>query len=59
LKYVDACSPPRTLSNFSRRISKQQPLYRLFLLDPNDVKVESNFDLDEVNSVEYELLLDD
>ena len=30
-----------------------------FFMDPNDVKVESIFDVDEVNSVEYELLLDD
>ena len=28
------------------------------LLGPNDVKVELNFDVDEVNSVEHELLLD-
>ena len=41
-----------------RRVN-DQALYQLFLLDPNGVKVELNFDVDEVNSVEDELLLDD
>ena len=27
-------------------------LYQLFLLDPTGVKVELNFDVDEINSVE-------
>jgi hypothetical protein len=41
-----------------RRVN-DQALYQLFLLDPNGVKVELNFDVDEVNSVEDERLLDD
>ena len=41
-----------------RRVN-DQALYQLFLLDPNGVKVELNFDVDEVNSVENELLLAD
>ena len=34
-------------------------LYQVFLLDPTGVKVELTFDVDEINSVEDELLLDD
>ena len=34
-----------------------QALYQLFLLDPNGVKVELIFDVDEVDSIEEELLL--
>ena len=41
-----------------RRVN-DQALYQLFLLDPNGVKVELNFDVDEVYGVEDELLLDD
>ena len=45
--------------DFQHRRVNDQALYQLFLLDPNGVKVELNFDVDEVNSVEDELLLDD
>ena len=40
-----------------RRVN-DQALYQLFLLDPNGVKVELNFDVDEVISIEEELLLE-
>ena len=33
-----------------------QAFYQLFLLDPNGVKIELNFDVDEVNKVGPELL---
>ncbi len=41
-----------------RRVD-DQALYQLFLLDPNGVKVELNFDADEVKEVDPELLGED
>ncbi|HIO32940.1 MAG TPA: hypothetical protein EYN24_00215 [Gammaproteobacteria bacterium] len=41
-----------------RRVD-DQALYQLFLLDPNGVKVELNFDADEVKEVDPELLSED
>ena len=41
-----------------RRVD-DQALYQLFLLDPNGVKVELNFDADEVKGVDPELLGED
>ena len=41
-----------------RRVD-DQALYQLFLLDPNGVKVELNFDIDEVSSIKEELPLED
>ena len=44
---------------FTRRMVNDQGLYQLFLMDPNDVKVELNFANSEVNGVRAELMASD
>ena len=58
LRYMFAHLREKKVDVKHRRVN-DQALYQLFLLDPNGVKVELNFDVNEVNSVEDELLLDD
>ena len=41
---------------FQERRIDGNPLYQLFLLDPNGVKVELNFDISEVSQVDLKLL---
>jgi catechol 2,3-dioxygenase-like lactoylglutathione lyase family enzyme len=44
---------------FTRRMVNDQGLYQLFLMDPNDVKVELNFANTEVSGVRAELMASD
>ena len=44
---------------FTRRMVNDQGLFQLFLMDPNDVKVELNFANSEVNGVRADLLASD
>ena len=44
---------------FTRRMVNDQGLYQLFLMDPNDVKVELNFANTEVNGVRAQLMASD
>ena len=44
---------------FTRRMVNDQGLYQLFLMDPNDVKIELNFVNSEVNGVRAELMASD
>lgn len=41
---------------FKQRMVDDQGLYQLFVMDPNDVKVELNFSNDEVRGVRPELM---
>jgi catechol 2,3-dioxygenase-like lactoylglutathione lyase family enzyme len=44
---------------FTRRMVNDQGLYQLFLMDPNDVKVELNFANSEVSGVRVDLMASD
>ncbi len=44
---------------YTRRMVDDQGLFQLFLMDPNDVKVELNFANSEVNGVRAELMASD
>jgi catechol 2,3-dioxygenase-like lactoylglutathione lyase family enzyme len=44
---------------FKQRMVDNQGLYQLFVMDPNDVKVELNFSNDEVKGVRPELMASD
>ena len=43
------------LSQFTSRMVNDQGLFQLFLMDPNDVKIELNFANSEINGVRVEL----
>ena len=44
---------------FTRRMVNDQGLFQLFLMDPNEVKIELNFANSEVNGVRPELMASD
>ena len=44
---------------YTKRMVDDQGLFQLFLMDPNDVKVELNFANSEVNGVRAELMASD
>ena len=44
---------------FKRRMVNDQGLFQLFLMDPNEVKVELNFANSEVNGVRADLMASD
>ena len=47
------------LSQFTSRMVNDQGLFQLFLMDPNDVKIELNFANSEINGVRVELTASD